>query len=118
MIQQLLHQIDVTAFFIDALRKGFSEAVRRDLTIQPRRDKRLFQHLMCGLSVHLNRTRLMPRWEQRTATLRCVVLLPVPRDKILNCLSAVLVDRHGTAHLTTFDDGFLKEQIGHGASRF
>ena len=111
MTEQLLHQIDVTALIIETLCKRLPQAVCREFAVQPRGDKRFFEHLVCRLSVHRDRSVLVSR--------RCnrFVVLPVPADKILDCLPAVGIHRHGkTGDFTTFDDRFIKKQIRDGGT--
>ena len=52
MSKQFLDKIDVTALLINALCKRFAKTVCRDFAIQACCDKRFFQHLVGGLSVH------------------------------------------------------------------
>ena len=51
MSEQLLHQIDVTALFIYPLRKGLAAAVRDDLAVQTRSDKRFLEQLVSRLTM-------------------------------------------------------------------
>ena len=78
--------------------------------------KRFFEHLVCSLPVHGDRSALIARRKQGTLHIEFSVLLPVPANKVFNGTSAVSVDRHGTADLSTgfLDDGFIEKQIGDG----
>lgn len=52
MTEQLLHQIDVHASLIDALRKTFRQTVCGEFAVQFRRLKHFLKHLVYGLSIH------------------------------------------------------------------
>ena len=71
--------------------------MRRELAVQAGIHKRFFEHVVCRLPVHRDGTLLVPRWEQRTRRGDGCVFLPVPVDQRLDCVSAVNVDRHGSA---------------------
>ena len=91
--EQLRHQIDVAAFRVDALCKGFPQAMCGEFAVQSRRLKRFLEHLVCGLPVYRDNSVLVSGWEERTGRCKRFVCLPVPVDQTRECLSAVGIHR-------------------------